>query len=124
MTKIFKRDTLISGVSPKKKNEKKRKRSIIVNFRMTLEEKKLLDNRIELSGIQRQDFFIQSCLHQKIITYGNIRTFDAIRMKIVEIKKHLNSISKSEELDLEVLESLRMILEMLDGLEEEDGSNG
>ena len=124
MTKIFKRDTLISGVSPKMKDEKKRKRSVIVNFRMTPEEKKLLDNRIELSGMQRQDFFIQSCLYQKIITYGNIRTFDVMRKKVVEINKHLNLISKSEELDLEVLESLRMILEMLDGLGEEDGSNG
>lgn len=124
MTKIFKRDTLISGVSPKKKNEKKRKRSVIVNFRVTPEEKKLLDNRIELSGMQRQDYFIKSCLYQKIITYGNIRTFDVMRKKVVEINKHLNLISKSEELDLEILESLRMILEMLDGLEEEDGSNG
>lgn len=124
MTKIFKRDTLISGVSPKKKNEKKRKRSVIVNFRVTPEEKKLLDNRIELSGMQRQDYFIKSCLYQKIITYGNIRTFDVMRKKVVEINKHLNLISKSEELDLEILESLRMILEMLDGLEEESGSNG
>lgn len=124
MTKIFKRDTLISGVSPKMKDEKKRKRSVIVNFRMTPEEKKLLDNRIELSGMQRQDFFIQSCLYQKIITYGNIRTFDVMRKKVVEINKHLSSVSKSEELDFEVLESLRMILEMLDGLEEESGSNG
>lgn len=124
MTKIFKRDTLISGVSPKMKDEKKRKRSVIVNFRMTPEEKKLLDNRIELSGMQRQDFFIQSCLYQKIITYGNIRTFDVIRKKVVEINKHLSSVSKSEEIDFEVLESLRMILEMLDGLVEESGSNG
>ena len=124
MTKIFKRDTLISGVSPKKKDEKKRKRSVIVNFRVTPEEKKLLDNRIEISGMQRQDYFIKSCLYQKIITYGNIRTFDVMRKKVVEINKHLNLISKSEELDLEILESLRMILEMLDGLVEEDGSNG
>ena len=106
------------------KDEKKRKRSVIVNFRVTPEEKKLLDNRIEISGMQRQDYFIQSCLYQKIKTYGNIRTFDVMRKKVVEINKHLNLISKSEELDLEVLESLRMILEMLDGLVEEDGSNG
>ena len=124
MTKIFKRDTLISGVSPKMKDEKKRKRSVIVNFRVTPEEKKLLDNRIEISGMQRQDYFIKSCLYQKIITYGNIRTFDVMRKKVVEINKHLNLISKSEELDLEILESLRMILEMLDGFVEEDGSNG
>ena len=47
-----------------------------------------------------------------------------IRKKVVEINKHLSSVSKSEEIDFEVLESLRMILEMLDGLVEESGSNG
>lgn len=33
------------------------------------------------------------------------------------VEKHLSEIEKSEELDLEVLESLRTILEMFDGLD-------
>lgn len=64
MAKIYRRDNLVSGIVPKKKNEKNRKRSVIVNFRVT-----------------------------------------------------------SEELDLEILESIRMILEMLAGLEREDEVN-
>jgi len=122
MARIFRRDNLISGVQPKKKDEKKRKRNVIVNFRVTPEEKQLLDNRIELSGLLRREFFIQSCLYQQVNTFGNVRTFDVIRKKLVTIDRHLTEIPKSEELDLEVLESLRMILEMFDGLKEDEAN--
>ena len=117
MDKIFRRDTLVSGIRIKKKDEKKRKRNIIVNFRVTPEEKRLLDNRIELSGLMKREFFIQSCLHQKINTFGNVKTFDSIRKKLCVVEKHLSEIEKSGELDLEVLESLRTILEMFDRLD-------
>ena len=120
MAKIYRRDTLVLGVSPKKKNEKNRKRNTIVMFRVTPEEKQLLDDRIALSGLARADFFIQSCLHQKVVTFGNVKTFDVMRKKLAVVNKHLQEVSKSEELDLEVLESLRMILELFDGLEREN----
>lgn len=123
MAKIYRRDNLVSGVRPKKKNEKNRKRSVIVNFRVTPEEKQLIDERIALSGLARAEFFINSCMHQKIVTFGNVRTFGEMKRKIIGIDRHLQQIEKSEELNLEVLESLRMILEMLDGLEREDEVN-
>lgn len=116
MTKIYRRNSLVEGIEAKKKGDKKRKRSIIVNFRMSPEEKQLLDDRIELSGMQRQAYFIESCLHQQVITYGNIKSFDAIRKKISLIDHHLQALTKVDELDHEVLESLRMVLEMLDSL--------
>ena len=123
MAKIYRRDNLVSGVTPKKKNEKNRKRSVIVNFRVTPEEKQLIDERIALSGLPRAEFFIQSCMYQKVITFGNVKTFDAIRKKLLVIDEHLQAVEKSEELDLEILESLRMILEMFAGLEREDEVN-
>ena len=124
MAKIYRRDNLVSGVTPKKKNEKNRKRSVIVNFRVTPEEKQLIDERIALSGLPRAEFFIQSCMYQKVITFGNVKTFDGIKKKLVAIDEHLQAVEKSEEIDLEILESLRMILEMLTGLEREDEVNG
>lgn len=123
MAKIYRRDNLISGVRPKKKNEKNRKRSVIVNFRVTPEEKQFIDERIVLSGLARAEFFINSCMHQKIVTFGNVRTFDEIKRKLAGIDRHLQQIEKSEDLDIEVLESLRMILEMFDGLGREDDVN-
>lgn len=123
MAKIYRRNNLISGVRPKKKNEKNRKRSVIVNFRVTPEEKRLIDERIVLSGLARAEFFINSCMHQKIVTFGNVRTFDEMKKKLAGIDRHLQQIKKSEELDIEVLESLRMVLELLGGLEREDDVN-
>ena len=124
MAKIYKRDNLVSGVTTKKKNERNRKRSVIVNFRVTPKEKKFIDDRIVLSGLPRAEFFIQSCMHQSVITFGNVKTFDAIKKKLLMIDEHLQTVSKSEELDIEVLESLRMILEMFNGLEREGNVNG
>lgn len=123
MAKIYRRDNLVSGVRPTKKNEKNRKRSVIVNFRVTPEEKQLIDERIALSGLARAEFFINSCMHQKIVTFGNVRTFGEMKRKLARIDRHLQQIEKSEELNLEVLESLRMVLEMLGGLEREDEVN-
>lgn len=123
MAKIYRRDNLVSGVTTKKKNEKNRKRSVIVNFRVTPEEKRFIDERIALSGLPRAEFFIQSCMHQKIVTFGNVKTFDAIRKKLLVIDEHLQTVPKSEELDIGVLECLRMILEMFDGLEREGNEN-
>lgn len=123
MAKIYRRDNLVSGVTPKKKNEKNRKRSVIVNFRVTPEEKQLIDERIELSGLPRAEFFIQSCMYQKVITFGNVKTFDGMKKKLLVIDEHLQAVEKSEELDLKILESLRMILEMFAGLERKDEVN-
>ena len=123
MAKIYRRDNLVSGVTPKKKNEKNRKRSVIVNYRVTPEEKQLIDERIDLSGLPRAEYFIQSCMCQKVITFGNVKTFDGIKKKLLVIDEHLQAVEKSEELDLEILESLRMILEMFAGLEREDEMN-
>lgn len=123
MAKIYRRDNLVSGVTPKKKNEKNRKRSVIVNFRVTPEEKQLIDERIALSGLPRAEFFIQNCMYQKVITFGNVKTFDGIKKKLLVIDEHLQAIEKSEELDLKILESLRMILEMFAGLERKDEVN-
>lgn len=123
MAKIYRRDNLVSGVTPKKKNEKNRKRSVIVNFRVTPEEKQLIDERIALSGLPRAEFFIQSCMYQKVITFGNVKTFDGIKKKLLVIDEHLQAVEKSEELDLKILESIRMILEMFAGLERKDEVN-
>ncbi len=116
MAKIYRRDNLIANVTSKPKSNK-RKRNVIMNFRVTQEEKKLIDDRIALSGLSRADFFIKSCMHQKISTFGNIRTFEEIKRKMVLIDRHLQEVERTEELDVEILESLRMILEMLDGLD-------
>jgi nitrogenase subunit NifH len=123
MAKIYRRSNLVSGTRKKKKVEKNRVRNIIMNFRVSPQEKELIDNRIRLSGLARGDFFIQSCTRQKIVTTGNIKTFDAIRESVKKIDGHLQEIRMAEELDEGILVELRTILELLDSIYNEEADN-
>jgi nitrogenase subunit NifH len=123
MAKIYRRSNLVSGTRKKKKVEKNRVRNIIMNFRVSPQEKELIDNRIRLSGLARGEFFIQSCTRQKIVTTGNIKTFDAIRESVKKIDGHLQEIRMAEELDEGILVELRTILELLDSIYNEEADN-
>lgn len=69
---MFKRENLPKAKPKAKKNEKNRYRNVIMNFRVTQEEKEKIENRIALSGLNKQDYFIQSLMNQQVICYGNI----------------------------------------------------
>ena len=97
----------------KKKNEKNRKRNNIINFRVTENERELIEKRIALSGMTRAEFFIQSCLYQAILVRGNIRIFDKIRERLSAIESKLSDMEKNPELTKDDLLELRTILEML-----------
>ena len=115
MGRIYRRPTLKKTNDKKKKDEKARRRNRIMNFRVSPEEESLIRKRIELSGLSMSQFFIQSCLYQKILVKGNIKTFDAIRKEMKEIAFRLREMTGSNEPDHYTTESLRMILEILDG---------
>ncbi|MGF7017746.1 hypothetical protein M2145_001503 [Lachnospiraceae bacterium PF1-21] len=112
MDKIYRRSTHVSATK-KKKNEKARVRSVIMNFRVSPQEKELIEARIALSGLPKGKFFIESCLYQTILVKGNIRTFNEIKKKIEKIVSAIEINTKLEELDPELRESLRTIIESL-----------
>ena len=114
MNRIYRRETL--GSEEKEKHPKKytRKRNVILNFRVTEEEKRKIEKRIELSGLSKQEFFISSCLYQSINVVGNVKSFNAIRKEMISIENHLKSIATSDELEPDKIESIRTIIEILD----------
>ena len=117
MGKIYRRETLKSNTTPKKKDEKRRKRNVIMNFRVSPEEKDRIEERIALSGLMKSEYFINSCLNNAIVTYGNVRTFEKIKQSMIDIEEHLSRIEQTDELDPVVMEQLLMILELYQGLE-------
>lgn len=114
MSRIYKRETLGSGKREAHPENWIRERNVILNFRVTEEEKRKTEKRIRLSGLSKQDFFIASCLYQNINVVGNVKTFNAIRQEMLSIEKHLRSIATLDELELDKIESIRTIFEILD----------
>lgn len=116
MGKIYRRETLKTSTTPKEKDEKRRKRNVIMNFRVSPEEKECIEERIALSGLMKSEYFINSCLDNKVIAYGNVRTFEKIKQSLIDIEEHLSRIERTNELDPVVMEQLLMILELYQGL--------
>jgi hypothetical protein len=96
-----------------KKNEKRRKRSAIINFHVTEQEKEFIEIRIRLSGLSKQEFFIQYTINQQIITYGNIKTFSEIKLELKDISKQLRTVQKTLSIDDKTAETIRMIIEII-----------
>jgi hypothetical protein len=123
MGNIYRRQSLLPKQTTREQ-VKKRQRSVIMNFRATPEEKEIIDQRIKLSGLMRQDYFLQSSIHQKVVAYGNIKSFDEIKRQMKSIDEHLCSVlangGGAGEVDEDKLELLRMILELLDSIYNDD----
>lgn len=116
MDKIYRRATQLSGPPKKKKNDKNRVRNTIMNFRVSPQEKELIDARIALTGLPRAEFFISSCLYQTILVKGNIKTFGDINTKVEEIAGVILEDCNLNDLREEQLESFQTILEILNNL--------
>ena len=73
MSRIYKRNNLITGVIPKKKDEHARRRNVIINNRVTPEDRDIIYKRIELSGLTVQDYITECCKYSKVTAIGNVK---------------------------------------------------
>ncbi len=114
MDKIYRRPTQLGGTPKKKKDEHARKRNTIINFRVTPREKELIEKRIELSGLPKAEFFIESCLYQAVLVRGNVRTFSAMKENIRQLDEHLFALHERGPFTLAEVESLQTMIDILE----------
>lgn len=123
MNKIYKRETLISNGKIIDDSEYVRQRDVIMNFRVSEEERDKINKRIKLSGLSKQEFFISSCMNQSITVIGNIKSFDAIRKEMRRIDEKLRKIITVEDLDDGILDPLITILQILNSFYKQEDAN-
>lgn len=100
----------------KKKNEKNRTRSYIYNFHVTEEELEMILHRVEVTGMTRREFMLNSCLGNEITAIGNIKTFNKIQSTLDEVISRLDSLSPADELDEVMLQKIQNIVDVYAGL--------
>ena len=100
----------------KKKDEQKRKRNRIGNFRATPEEASLIDKYVELSGLTKQDYFIGLLIDHEIKINADYRVVDAIPKEIFRLAAVIKKFGKLDDNDEEVL---LYILEIYEELKKE-----
>jgi hypothetical protein len=107
-------------MSEKNRDDKNRWRNVTIAFRMSPEENEELNNRVKLSGFRtKQDYIIQSVLHQKVVAMGNPLMLVQFRKNLQQIERELERIEKASDMDGELLTPIRSMLEILEEFKEQ-----
>ena len=85
------------------KNEKNRKRNRILNFRVSQEEYDLINKQVEISGLSKQEYFIQLLGEHQIKIKADYRVLDAISKEIFQLAKVVKKFGKLNEEEQDVL---------------------
>ena len=105
-------------MSQKNRDDKNRWRSVTIAFRMSPEESEELNNRVKLCGFRtKQDYLIQSVLHQKVAAKGNPLMMVQFQKNLRQIERELERIGNISEMDEELLTPIRTMLEIMEGFE-------
>lgn len=106
-------------MSEKNRDDKNRWRNVTVAFRMSPEENEELTQRVKMSGYRtRQEYIIQSVLHQKIVATGNPLMLVSFRQNLQYIEAELERLQDISEMDPELLTPIRTMLEILEAFRE------
>jgi translation initiation factor IF-3 len=117
MAKIFRRESLQKLKKKKrKKKENNRVRNKYVNFRVTSDEYDLLNKKVEMSGLLKQDYIIQCLLNSEVKVKLDYRLADKIAKEIFQLAR---VIKKYGQLDDQEQEILIYILEIYEELKKE-----
>lgn len=110
-------------MSAKNKDDKNRWRNKTVSFRVSPEEAQELDDRVKLSGFRtKQDYLIESVLHQRIIAKGTPMMLVQFRRDLQRIEKELIRLEHAGDMDEELLTPIRTMLEILEAFYNEKES--
>lgn len=110
-------------MSAKVYDRKGRRRTETIAFRLSLAERKELDDRVKLSGYQtKQDYIINSLLYQRIQAVGNPLMLTKFKLHLMKICEELERIQAVDELNDELFTPIRTMLEILESFQENEGN--
>ena len=98
---------------------KGRWRNKTVAFRVSEEEAKLIDTQVALSGLTKQDYIVRRLQCRDVVVQGNPRVYKALRNQMADIYEELKRLEHCSEANDELLCTIQMIAEIMNGLKGE-----
>ena len=103
-----------------------------ISFRITETERQQIESRILASGMMKKDYFVRSCIYNRICVVGKketiyplVQTVNALYLQLLEMQKAFTSSDRNidtlpssdeiNELQTEYTNMLTAIIDLLDG---------
>ena len=100
-------------------DNKGRWRSRAVSFRVSEEEAKFINDYVALSGLTKQEYIVRRLQCQDVVVQGNPRVYKALRNQMADIYEELKRLERCSEANDELLYTIQMIAEIMNGLKGE-----
>lgn len=107
-------------MSLKNRDNHNRWRNKTVAFRVSPEEDAQLEAFVKMSGLTKQDYIIRRLLCRDVVVQGNPRVYKALRNQLAAVLDELRRMEAGAGVDDELLDIIRMMAEIMDGMREDN----
>ena len=105
-------------MSKKNYDNHNRWRNKTVAFRVSAEEDLHLEALVKLPGLTKQDYIIRRLLERDVVVQGNPRVYKALRDQLAAVLDELRRIEAGQDVNDELLDTIRMIATIMNGMQE------
>ena len=106
-------------MSLKNRDNKNRWRNKTVAFRVSPEEDEQIETAVRLSGLTKQDYITRRLMCREVVVQGNPRVYKALRNEFAAVLVELQRIEAGGGGDGELLDTIRLITAIMDGMRED-----
>ena len=110
-------------MSAKNCDRHNRWRSKTIAFRMSPEEDQQLEAFVKISGLTKQDYITTRLLERDVVVEGNPRVYKALKEQFAAVLDELRRIEAGGSVDTDLLEIIRMMAAIMDGMKEDSYGN-
>ena len=106
-------------MSLKNRDNKNRWRNKTVAFRVSPAEDEQIETAVRLSGLTKQDYITRRLMCREVVVQGNPRVYKALRNEFAAVLVELQRIEAGGGVDGELLDTIRLITAIMDGMRED-----
>ena len=106
-------------MSKKNYGNHNRWRNKTVAFRVSMEEDLQLETMVKLTGLTKQDYIIRRLLCRDVVVQGSPRVYKALRDQLAAVLDELRRIEAGQGVSDELLDTIRMIATIMNGMQED-----
>ena len=105
-------------MSAKNLDKHNRWRNKTAAFRVSPEEDAQIETAVKLTGRTKQDYIIRRLLERDVVVQGNPRVYKALRDQLAAVLDELCRIEAGQGVNDELLDTIRMIATIMNGMQE------
>ena len=106
-------------MSVKNLDRHNRWRNKTVAFRVSPDEDREIETAVRLSGLTKQDYITRRLMCREVVVQGNPRVYKALRNEFAAVLVELQRIEAGGSVDGELLDAIRLIAAIMDGMRED-----